>query len=239
LEAARNFDADPRRALDARRTSDEVLGLIGKRLSHYEILREVGEGGIGVVYLARNEHLRCDVALKVFRPGLLADDTARKRFRGETLALAKRRHPNLVSDLDFDTQDGIDFLVMEYVEGPTLLDLLQHGKLPESEIENLGAQLARGIIAIHGARLVHRDLKPGNLKVTADGVLKILDFGLAKFLHDEADTSVTETGHAVGTVAYMAPELFLGKPADERSDVYAVGVVLYQMATGRLPHAGS
>ena len=198
---------------------------------------------MGVVYLARDEHLHCDVALKVLRPGLLANDTARRRFRGEALALAKKRHPNLVTVHDFDTQDGLDFIVMEYVEGPTLGERLERGSIPESELAGLGMQLAKGMIAIHGARLIHRDLKPGNLKVTPDGVLKILDFGLAKLLHDEsgsaAGSSVTETGHAVGTVPYMAPELFLGKPADERSDVYAVGVVLYQMATGRLPHAGN
>ena len=217
--------------------------MIGKRLSHYEVLREIGTGGMGVVYLARDEHLHCNVALKVLRPGLLADDAARKRFRTEALALAKRRHPNLVAVNDFDTQDGVDFLVMEYVEGPTLSDLIGSGGLPESDIADLGAQLARGITAIHGARVIHRDLKPGNLKVTPDGVLKILDFGLAKFRHDESGTgtvsSITQTGHAVGTIPYMAPELLLGKPADERTDVYAVGVVLYQMATGRLPHVES
>lgn len=215
--------------------------MIGKRLSHYEILRVIGEGGMGVVYVARDEHLHCDVALKVLRPGFLADDAARRRFRGEALAIAKRRHPNLVAVIDFDTQDGLDFIVMEYVEGPTLSDLIQRGSLPEDDIADLGAQIAKGIIALHGARVIHRDLKPGNLKITPDGVLKILDFGLAKFRHDDdatgSVTSVTQIGHAVGTVPYMAPELLLGKQADERTDVYAVGVVLYQMATGRLPHA--
>ena len=217
--------------------------MIGKRLSHYQVLREIGEGGMGVVYLARDEHLHCDVALKVLRPGLLADDAARRRFRGEALAIARRRHPNLVAVNDFDTQDGLDFIVMEYIDGPTVGDLIQRGSLAEADITNLGAQLAKGIGAIHGARVIHRDLKPGNLKVTPDGVLKILDFGLAKFRHDEEGTgsvtSVTQTGHAVGTIPYMAPELLLGRPADERTDVYAVGVVLYQMATGRLPHSDS
>ena len=198
---------------------------------------------MGVVYLARDEHLHCDVALKVLRPGFLSSETARKRFRSEALTLAKKRHPNLVTIHDFDTQDGLDFIVMEYVEGSTLSDLLERGSLPESEVTGLGLQLARGMIAIHGAHVIHRDVKPGNLKVTPDGVLKILDFGLAKLLQEpsgpEADSSATATGHAVGTVAYMAPELLLGKPADERSDLYAVGVVLYQMATGRLPHTGN
>jgi serine/threonine-protein kinase len=148
-------------------------------------------------------------------------------------------HQNLVVVHDFDTEDGVDFLVMELVEGPTLSELLEGGGIPEDRIRDLGAQLAKGLAAAHEAGVIHRDIKPGNVKVTPDGVLKILDFGLAKAAHTDDTRStmtITGTGHIVGTVPYMAPELLRGKPATPQSDIYSVGIVLYEMATGRRPH---
>ncbi|HET9250944.1 MAG TPA: protein kinase [Candidatus Eisenbacteria bacterium] len=217
-----------------------LLRMSEQRYSHYRILHQIGSGGMGVVYLARDEHLHCDVALKVLPAGTLADDIARRRFRQEALSIARRAHRNLVAVRDFDTQDGVDFLVMENVEGEGLDQTLKKGSLDEATILNLGAQLASGLAAAHGAGVLHRDIKPSNLKVTPDGDLKILDFGLAKFRAMSDDTAsvstITETGHVVGTLPYLAPEVLLGSPASERSDIYSAGVVLYEMASGRRPH---
>ncbi|MEE8202019.1 MAG: serine/threonine-protein kinase, partial [Candidatus Acidoferrales bacterium] len=143
--------------------------MIGKTLSHYRIVEKIGAGGMGEVYRARDEHLARDVALKVLPAGTLADEHARRRFRKEALALSKLNHPNIATVHDFDTQDGVDFLVMELVEGVTLSDKLAVGPLGEKEISRLGAQLAEGLTAAHERRVVHRDLKPANLRVTPDG----------------------------------------------------------------------
>src|SRR6185503_3727043 len=164
------------------------------------------------------------------------------RFRQEALAIARRAHRNLVAVRDFDSQDGVDFLVMENVEGEGLDQILRKGSLPEGRILALGAQLASGLAAAHGAGVIHRDIKPSNMKITPDGDLKILDFGLAKFRAATEETapvsSITRTGHIVGTLPYLSPEVLLGSPASERSDLYSAGVVIYEMASGRRPHLG-
>ena len=216
------------------------IPVVGKTLSHYCILEEIGKGGMGVVYRARDQRLDKDVAIKVLPPGALADDLARKRFRKEALVLAKLNHPNITTIHDFDTQGGIDFLVMEYIPGAMLSEKLVAGPLPENEVIRLGAQLAQGLAAAHEQGLVHRDLKPGNLRITPDSRLKVLDFGLAKLLgHDaEADISSSLTQFApenAGTLPYMAPEQLRGEATDARTDIFAVGAVLYEMATGRRP----
>jgi serine/threonine-protein kinase len=222
------------------RDSEERV-MIGRRFAHYEIIREIGGGGMGVVYLARDEHLHCDVALKVLSPGTLADEAARKQFRREAHLLARRNHPNIVVAHDFDTEDGVDFLVMEYVPGATLEERLAGGPRPEPEILDLGAQLLRAVAAAHEAGVIHRDLKPRNLKITPDGVLKILDFGLAQrdpTVEATTTASISESSVISGTIPYMAPEQLRGEPPDQRSDIYSVGVILFQMATGRLPFEG-
>ncbi len=213
--------------------------MIGKTLSHFRIVEKIGAGGMGEVYRARDERLERDVALKVLPTGTLADEAARKRFRKEALALSKLNHPNIATVFDFDTQDGTDFLVMELVEGVTLSDKLAVGPLGEKEITRLGAQLAEGLAAAHERRVVHRDLKPANLRVTPDGRLKILDFGLAKLVRSDVASatatteSFTETQAAAGTLPYMAPEQVRAENVDARSDFYAAGAVLYEMATGQ------
>jgi serine/threonine-protein kinase len=214
--------------------------VLGQTLSHYSILEEIGRGGMGVVYKARDERLDKDVAIKVLPPGALVDELARKRFRKEALVLAKLNHPNITTVHDFDTQDGVDFLVMEYIPGVMLSEKLAAGPLPENEVIRLGAQLARGLAAAHEQGLVHRDLKPGNLRITPDSRLKVLDFGLAKLLgrDAEADVSSSVTQFApenAGTLPYMAPEQLRGEETDARTDIFAVGAVLYEMATGRRP----
>jgi Tol biopolymer transport system component len=212
--------------------------MIGTRLGHNRIIEKIGEGGMGAVYRSYDEHLARDVAVKVLTPGALRGEAAHKRFHKEALALSRLNHPNIEIIYDFDTQDGVDYLVMEYIPGLTLKGMLTSGPLPEKEISRLGIQIAEGLAAAHEHKIVHCDLKPGNLMVSRDGRLKILDFGLAKLApprgeEGSTDSSVSRSGG--GTLPYMAPEQLTGEPPDARTDIYAFGNVLYEMATGRLP----
>jgi hypothetical protein len=211
--------------------------VIGRTLSTYRVVERLGAGGMGEVYLARDERLGRDVALKVLPAGRLEDETARSRFRKEAQALLRLNHPHVATLFDFGCADGVDYLVMERVPGRSLDVVLREGPLAEKEVLRLGAQLARGLAAAHEAGIVHRDLKPSNLALTSDGLLKILDFGLARVPRtdaaDESTTVETAPGAFVGTPAYMAPEQLRGEPADARTDVYATGAVLYELATGR------
>ena len=216
--------------------------LIGLEFGHYRILERVGSGGMGVVYRGYDSHLEREVAIKVLNPGTIADDLARKRFRNEAHVLSKLNHPNIATVHDFDTQEGCDFLVMEYIHGVNLTDRLTSGALPEGEVFRLGTQLCDGLAAAHAHGIVHRDLKPGNLRLTADGRLKILDFGLAKlrqpFLEERGTASTLCTQAFSGTLPYMAPEQLTGEEEiDARTDIHAVSLVLYEMATGQRPFA--
>ncbi len=210
--------------------------MIGQTLGHYRILEKVGSGGMGVVYRARDEQLERDVALKVLPSGTLSNDASRRHFRNEALALAKLNHPNIETVYEFDTQDGTDFLVMEYVPGKTLADRLRGGTLPEKEVVALGMQIAAALEEAHERGIVHRDLKPANIAITEKGRAKILDFGLAKLLRpvEEGTTlTLTDPQGAAGTLPYMPPEQLRGEPVDARADIYTIGAVLYEMATAR------
>ena len=210
--------------------------MIGRVFGRYLILEEIGAGGMGVVYRARDQRLQRDVAVKVLPAGVLADEEARHRFRREALALSRLNHPNIASAYDFDTQDGIDLLVMELVPGESGQDLLRSGALPPRDALRLGAQLLRGLAAAHAAGVIHRDLKPGNLRVTPEGQLKILDFGLARSVATTAASptlSLTAEPDTMGTVAYMAPEQLRGERLDARCDIHAAGAVLFEIATGQ------
>ncbi len=213
--------------------------LIGQTISHYRVVEKVGAGGMGIVYRARDLRLERDVALKVLPEGVLADPSARKRFRNEALALARLNHPNICSVFDFDTDGGADFLVMEFVPGVSLHERLHANTPILDEVSGLGLQLASGLAAAHDQGVIHRDLKPGNLRVTPDGRLKILDFGLAKFFHPDAGPEATlsgaDTSSISGTVPYMAPEQLRGEPPETRTDIYSAGAVLYELATGHRP----
>lgn len=209
--------------------------LVGATLGHYRVLEKIGAGGMGEVYRARDEHLQRDVALKILAAGALGDEAARQRFRREALALSELDHPNIATVHDFDSQGGVDFLVTEFIPGENLQEQLSRGALPEGEILRLGLQLAQGLAAAHGKCLVHRDLKPANLKVTSDGRLKILDFGLAKNLAAPEATAISSREQISGTFLYMSPEQLRGEGVDARSDMYSAGLVLYVMATGRHP----
>ena len=213
--------------------------MIGQTLGHYRIEEKVGAGGMGEVYRAQDLHLSRSVAIKVLPHGTLADEQARRRFRKEAEALSKLNHPNIQIVHDFNTQDGLDYLVSEFVPGPTLAEKLANGPLLEKEILGLGMQMAAALEEAHLQGVVHRDLKPGNIKVTPAGQLKVLDFGLAKQLSrvwEAAPTqSATETHTITGTLPYMAPEQLRDENVDHRSDIWAAGVVWYEMATGRRP----
>ncbi len=213
--------------------------MIGSTLSHYRILEKIGAGGMGVVYRAHDERLDRNVALKVLPGGLLSDEGARRRFRKEALALSRLNHPNIETVYDFDTEEGFDFLVMEYIPGETLAQKLAGGPVPEKEVAALGAQIVSALEGAHERGVVHRDLKPGNILVTGRGQAKVLDFGLAMLFRPEGDASqaetISQTYAAAGTLPYMAPEQLRGEKADPRSDIYAAGAVLFEMATRQRP----
>jgi TolB-like protein/Flp pilus assembly protein TadD len=213
--------------------------LVGQTLGHYRILEQIGAGGMGVVYRARDEQLERDVAVKVLPTGVLIDDAARKRFRKEALTLAKLNHPHIETVYEFGTSETTDFLVTEYIPGVTLSAKLAARALPEKEVVNLGMQLVAGLDAAHKQGVIHRDLKPSNLRVTPDGHLKILDFGIARLNKPDAEVNYTATTAEpetlAGTLPYMAPEQLRGEQVDERSDIWAAGAVLYEMATGKRP----
>jgi TolB-like protein/predicted Ser/Thr protein kinase len=212
--------------------------VIGKTLGHYQVVAKLGEGGMGEVYRARDEHLDRDVALKVLPAGMLADETARRRFRREAEALSRLNHAHIATVHDFDSSEGIDFLVMEYVPGQTLAQHIAGRPLPEKEVARLGSDVAAALEEAHERGVVHRDLKPANIIVSPKGRVKVLDFGLAHLSGTATDleqtTTRSESGFE-GTLPYMAPEQVRGEAIDARTDVYALGVVLYEMTTGRRP----
>lgn len=215
----------------------------GGMLGRYRIVEQIGMGGMGVVYRAHDERLERDVAIKILAPGTVRSSLARHRVRNEALALSRISHPNIETIFEFDSLDQWDFLVVELIPGMGLDELLAHGPVSQSEAIMLCAQLLRGLAAAHEKGIVHRDLKPSNLRLSSDGFLKILDFGLAQF--EDSDGTLpdftTETHNTVfaGTLAYMSPEQVRGLALSPRSDLYSVGVVLYQMVTGQLPFIAS
>jgi serine/threonine protein kinase/tetratricopeptide (TPR) repeat protein len=211
---------------------------VGQLVGHYRIVEKVGGGGQGEVFRAHDERFDKDVALKILPVKALADDAARKRFRQEAQAVGKLSHPNIATAFYFGEENGIDFLVTEYISGARLDEKLAHGPLPQETVVALGIELASGLEAAHHEGIIHRDLKPGNLRITETGQLKILDFGLAELIDPGTDVAMAETVTLTmtltGTLPYMAPEQFDGI-SDQRTDLWAAGVVLYELATGQLP----
>ena len=214
---------------------------VGTRLGDYQILSPLGSGGMGEVYLARDLRLVRDVAIKVLPSFLCLDAKRMRRFEQEARATAALNHPNILAVHQMGTYEGLPYLVSELLQGVTLRDELQRGPLPLRIAMDYGVQIARGLTAAHEKGIVHRDLKPENLFVTKDGLVKILDFGLAKLtrpLHgsDHSSTTLgseTEAGVVLGTVGYMAPEQVRGEIADHRADIFAFGVILYEMLAGK------
>jgi serine/threonine-protein kinase len=222
--------------------------LSGKRLGIYEVHEQIGVGGMGEVYRARDTKLRRDVAIKIL-PSIFTNDPERlARFEREARMLAALNHPHIGAIYGLEEHAGAPALVLELVEGPTLADRVSHGPLSVTEAIAVATQIAEALEAAHERGIVHRDLKPTNIKITADGAVKVLDFGLAKVagnagLPDVSHLSTvtvarTRDGLILGTPAYMSPEQARGKPVDKRSDIWAFGCVLYEMLTGRVPFAG-
>ena len=224
--------------------------MIGKRLKHYEVEEALGKGGMGEVYRARDTKLERSVAIKVLKQELTRDPDRRRRFLQEARAASAVTHPAIAQVYDIDEVDGVIFIAMEFVEGQTIRQLIT-----QRELDLLGAvevllQVSEGLARAHAAGIVHRDIKSDNIMVTPDGHAKILDFGLAKLLDPAQPTgentsqvqtiaAQTQIGTVLGTIAYMSPEQARGLPVDQRSDIFSLGIVLYEMATGELPFQGA
>jgi len=200
----------------------------------YEVLGTIGQGGMGMVYRAKDLELEEEVAIKTLRPELVADETVLERFKTEIRLARRISHRNVVRIHDFGESAGVDFLTMEYVEGITVRELIdERGRLEISSTLALARQLAASLDVAHEQGVIHRDIKPQNLLVDGEGVLKVMDFGIARLT--EGSSGLTEVGLVVGTPSYMSPEQMLAEDIDGRSDLYAAGVVLYECLTGRLP----
>jgi len=221
--------------------------MIGRRLLHFEILEKLGEGGMGVVYKARDTHLDRLVAIKVLPAEKVADPERRHRFVQEAKAASALHHPNIITVHDVAQADGLDFIVMEHVEGRTLDAMIPRAGMRLSEALRISVQVARALAAAHAKGIIHRDLKPANVMVATDGTVKVVDFGLAKLREAAAPGPDTETraadartgdGVILGTAAYMSPEQAEGKPVDARSDIFSFGTLLYELVSGHQPFRG-
>jgi serine/threonine protein kinase len=224
--------------------------LVGRTLLHYWILQILGQGGMGDVFLAEDTNLSRKVAVKLL-PNVFSSDTAKMaRFEREAKLLASLNHPNIAAIYELEQAEGTRFMVMEWVWGETLEQRLAHGPLSLEEALNIGRQLAEGLAAAHEKGIIHRVLKPANVMIIEGERVKILDFGLSKAIARETQaiktslsssgtSSITQPGVIVGTVAYMSPELAKGNPVDKRADIWAFGVLLYEMVTGKQPFTGS
>ena len=216
--------------------------MIGRTVSHYRILEKIGEGGMGTVYKAQDLALDRFVALKFLPAQLSGNEEERQRFVHEAKAAAALNHPNIVTIYEIGEYEGQVFIAMEYVDGQTLKDLISSDRqpstvhrLPISQVIDIAMQICSGLSAAHAKGIVHRDLKPANVMIGADGTAKIVDFGLAKL---RGLTRLTKSGTTMGTAAYMPPEQALGKEVDQRSDIWSLGVIIYEMLAGRLPFPG-
>ncbi len=221
--------------------------MISQTISHYRILKMLGAGGMGEVYLAQDTHLERVVALKILPREVASDSARHRRFLQEARAASALNHPNVAHIYEIGEADGISFIAMEYIEGQTLDAKIGGQPLSVPEIVDLGIQLADALEEAHSKHIIHRDIKPSNIVVTERGRLKVLDFGLAKVTRTSEDTfssrddtqTRTQSGMVVGTVSYMSPEQALGEELDTRSDIFSMGVVLYEMATGKPPFKGA
>ena len=219
--------------------------MIGRRLSHYEIVGEISRGGVGIVYRAVDVRLNREIALKVLAPELVTDPDRRRRFVQEARSASALEHPHIAVIHEIDEADGVTFIAMELVRGESLSDALRRTRPPPGRTLELAVEIAEGLARAHDKNIVHRDLKPANVIVTEEGHAKIIDFGLAKLIESAApgaaetiEQTGTEAGAILGTVSYMSPEQASGGRVDHRSDIFSFGVLLYEMLTGQPPFQG-
>ena len=223
---------------------------VGDKLGHYEVLSLLGQGGMGEVYRARDTTLKRDVALKALPAVCLRDPERMARFQREAEVLASLDHPNIGHIHGMVDSADSRTLVLALIEGPTLADRISAGAMPPEEALHVAKQIIEALEYAHDRGVIHRDLKPANIKITSEGVVKVLDFGLAKVLEDEPPPSSlansptltmghTRAGVILGTAAYMSPEQAVGRPVDRRSDIFSFGAVLYEMLTGKRAFAGA
>jgi eukaryotic-like serine/threonine-protein kinase len=221
--------------------------MIGTRLAHFEILEKIGAGGMGEVYKARDTRLNRLVAIKVLPRDKLVDASRKQRFIQEAQSASALNHPNIVTVHDINSENGVDYIVMEYIAGKTLDALIHRRGMPLSEVLRICIAVTDGLAKAHDAGIIHRDIKPSNLMVADDGRVKILDFGLAKLTETPSEDTestrtqraTTEEGQILGTVAYMSPEQAEARKLDARSDIFSFGAVLYEMLTGRKAFSGT
>ncbi len=208
----------------------------GTILGRYRLLDRIGAGGMGEVWRAHDANLDRDVAVKLLAPGIIGNADTRERFRREAHALSRLSHPGVATIFDFDVQEGVEFLVMELVTGGTLESVIERGPLPLADVTRVGAAIAEALHDAHQRGILHRDLKPGNIVLTSAGQPKILDFGIAMLMGaDHGSAKLTQTGMIVGSLPYMAPEQLMGDADSAHTDIYSLGVVLFEMTTGRRP----
>lgn len=210
--------------------------MIGRTISHYKILKKLGEGGMGVVYKAEDLKLKREVAIKLLPHHISVNENERKRFEIEAQAAASLNHINIATIYDIEEMQNEMFITMELVDGTDLKNKIKSGPIPVDQVINIAAQIAEGLGTAHQSGIVHRDIKSQNIMLTNEGKVKIMDFGLAKM---GDGTNLTKEGTTFGTLAYMAPEMILGQGADARSDIWSLGVVLYEMVCGHLPFEGA
>ena len=212
-----------------------TLNFVGQSLGRYHILEQLGEGGMAAVYKAYDTRLEREVAVKIILPSHQHTEKFIKRFEREARALAQLSHPNIVKVLDYGEQEGMPYLVMEYVPAGTLKEQLGR-PIPWSEAARVLVPIAKALAYAHQQKIIHRDVKPSNILITRSGEPMLSDFGIAKILDEEETVDLTGTGVGVGTPEYMAPEQGLGKVVDFRADMYALGIIFYEMVTGRKPY---
>ncbi len=224
------------------RSFDDSTPGPGSQIGPFRIERELGRGAVGVVYLAHDTKLDRSVAIKSLPAEVMANPKARSRFAREARLLASLNHPNIATIYEeFKEVKGVAYLILEYIPGQTLAERIAGARLKLDETLSIALQIAEAVAAAHEHDVIHRDLKPGNIKITPEGKVKVLDFGLAKAVGAQAanqQSTVTEPGRIIGTPAYMSPEQARGKPVDKRSDIWSFGCVMYEMLTGRLPFKG-
>ncbi|MHA2062345.1 MAG: serine/threonine protein kinase, partial [Candidatus Sifarchaeia archaeon] len=210
--------------------------MIGKTISHYKIIEQLGAGGMGVVYKAEDTRLKRTVALKFLPPEMTRDPEAKERFIREAQAASSLQHNNICTIHEIDeTEDGQIFICMDYYEGESLKDKIKDKRLKTKDAIDITIQIAQGLEKAHEKGIIHRDIKPSNIFITHDDVVKIIDFGLAKLA---GKTILTKAGSTMGTIDYMSPEQTRGDEIDHRTDIWSLGVVLYEMITGRVPFKG-